>query len=129
MTDHELGLESLRDKLGMRRHLLVVMLHCSTKDVASAEYCMELNCGAQKTKSCADSYFWCAHAGRAEERELGRQNSSRGGQRTYRKSLGSLSDGRWHGTHFLTKEKQLMVTGSPNVLQVGNPPRVSEPDE
>lgn len=69
----------------MRRHLLVMMLHCSPKDVASAVCCTELSCWSSKTKSCEDSYFWCAPGVRAEERELGRRNSSREGQRTQQK--------------------------------------------
>ena len=38
----------LRDRLGMGCHLLVIILHCSSKVVPSAVCCMELNSGAQK---------------------------------------------------------------------------------
>ena len=41
----------LRARLGMGCHLLVIILHCSSKVVPSAVCCMELSSGAKKPSS------------------------------------------------------------------------------
>lgn len=53
----QLVLVSLRNRLRMGCHLLVIMLHCGPKVVASAVCCAELNCGAQKPSPAKRDFF------------------------------------------------------------------------